>query len=78
MLLVAPEISPSASDHWYVNVPTPSSSDTPLVSAVNVSPSYAVPVIEILPVEASCVLATVISKDAESVAVPSETLNDTV
>ena len=78
MLLVAPEISPSASDHWYVNVPTPSSSDTPLVSAVNVSPSYAVPVIEILPVEASCVLATVISKDAESVAEPSETLNDTV
>ncbi len=63
---------------WYVNVPIPSSSDTPLVSAVNVSPSYAVPVIEILPVEASCVLATVISKDAESVAVPSETLNDTV
>ena len=78
MLLVAPEIAPVASDHWYVNVPIPSSSDTPLVSAVNVNPSYAVPVIEILPVEGSCVLPTIISKDAESLAVPSDTLNDTV
>ena len=71
-------MSPSASDHWYVNVPTPSSSATELVSTVRVNPSYAVPVIEMLPVDASCVLATVITNDAESVAVPSETLNSTV
>ena len=39
VLLVAPEIAPSASDHWYVKVPIPSSSATALVSAVRVSPS---------------------------------------
>ena len=61
-----------------MNVPIPSSSETPLVSTVRVSPSYAVPVIVMLPVDASWVLATVIVKDAVSVAVPSETLNETM